>query len=503
MSSETTPTKANMQSFKVLQTQANSAARQGTFAVSRTNANTISTPNFLLPTSRGSVPHLTPEILRKHVDVPALYIGVEDFIYKAAMKSPLTLSGFKIRDYVSIMPPLDSKSPQIPIFLSPRRSNPIPTSQPSTDNTLAVVTSDGFRQFPIQEYFQLVSQIKDDDTVVIAPTDLPLMLVPNGARGSGVAVRSSTKVGGNRSRKLVVRNEKWSTSMLEKFSKDVPVIVPLIPGISFSQQQMYFDSLLGKENVFVAAKTIETIDGLAVSDLTSPFLPEPEAEEEEDLDRLGQKENIAPENDTSLTSASTVDYKLIPTELKEVVRLNMAYQNGPHDVLRAFERGSDLVCGDWITTATDAGLGFSFTLPTDDASVHDGHQKLDFAHNFIDNEKYASDLSPIAEGCECYTCTKHHRAYIAHLINANEMLAWTLLQIHNIHVANQFMSAIREAIKAGTFTTAATSFCHLYVEHISGVKLGAPRVRGYQVRLVGGTDKKLNEKAFRDLSADV
>lgn len=412
------------------------------------------------------------------------------------MKSPLSLSETKIRKYVSILPPSNPTSLPVPIFLSSRRSNPIPTSQPSSDNTLAVVTNDGFRQFSIREYFHMVSQVKDENMVLLPPIDLPLMLIPSGARGSGIAVRKSKKVGGNRARKLATRNEQWSAATLKKFSKDMPVLIPLIPGISYSQQQIYFDSLMGKE---AGSTNKDVIDGLVVSDLSSPFLPELDSTTD-DVAALGQKEDMEPTHDPLLTVARTIDYKMVPEELKETVRLDMAYQRGPHEVLRAIERGSDLVCGDWISNATDAGMGFSFKLPEDEASVHDGHEKKDYAIIFWDNEKYATDMSPIIEDCKCYTCMSHHRAYIAHLLNASEMLAWTLLQIHNIYTANEFMVSIRRAIKNGSLTTAATSFSHMYVEHMTGAKVNVPRARGYQVRLAGNTDKKSTEKGFRNLS---
>lgn len=39
------------------------------------------------------------------------------------------------------------------------------------------------------------------------------------------------------------------------------------------------------------------------------------------------------------------------------------------------------------------------------------------------------DESPLVDGCKCYTCRKHSRAYIHHLLNTHEMLAQTLLDM--------------------------------------------------------------------------
>jgi len=63
---------------------------------------------------------------------------------------------------------------------------------------------------------------------------------------------------------------------------------------------------------------------------------------------------------------------------------------------------------------------------------------------------YANDPKPLIEGCTCYTCQNFSRAYLRHLINQKEMLAGTLLSIHNIHTLLQLARDLREAILDGT-----------------------------------------------------
>lgn len=48
---------------------------------------------------------------------------------------------------------------------------------------------------------------------------------------------------------------------------------------------------------------------------------------------------------------------------------------------------------------------------------------------------------PIAEGCACYTCKRHTRGYIQHLINTEEMLANSLLAIHNVYTFKTALKA--------------------------------------------------------------
>ncbi len=67
------------------------------------------------------------------------------------------------------------------------------------------------------------------------------------------------------------------------------------------------------------------------------------------------------------------------------------------------------------------------------------------------NAAFAADKRPIDEACTCYTCRTFSRAYLRHLIMAKELLAGTLLSIHNVHALIQLVKDIREAIIAGTF----------------------------------------------------
>jgi queuine tRNA-ribosyltransferase len=78
------------------------------------------------------------------------------------------------------------------------------------------------------------------------------------------------------------------------------------------------------------------------------------------------------------------------------------------------------------------------------------------------NAGYAHDPAPLVEGCGCYTCRNFSRAYIRHLVIAKEMLASTLLSIHNIFTLVGLMRSMREAIFAGTFNSFAAQFLSAY-----------------------------------------
>ncbi len=64
----------------------------------------------------------------------------------------------------------------------------------------------------------------------------------------------------------------------------------------------------------------------------------------------------------------------------------------------------------------------------------------------LNNAKYMLDEEPIDTECDCPVCQKHSKAYIRHLLKANEMLGMRLCVIHNLYFYNTLMEKIRKAI---------------------------------------------------------
>jgi queuine tRNA-ribosyltransferase len=67
------------------------------------------------------------------------------------------------------------------------------------------------------------------------------------------------------------------------------------------------------------------------------------------------------------------------------------------------------------------------------------------------NERYRLDAGPLVEGMDNYTCRQFSRAYLRHLVMANEILACTLLTIHNLHFYLELVAQARAHIEAGDF----------------------------------------------------
>lgn len=64
----------------------------------------------------------------------------------------------------------------------------------------------------------------------------------------------------------------------------------------------------------------------------------------------------------------------------------------------------------------------------------------------IRNAKHQRDFSPLDAECECDTCRNYSRAYLRHLIKADEILGLRLVTYHNLFFLLTLMKKIRQAI---------------------------------------------------------
>ena len=69
----------------------------------------------------------------------------------------------------------------------------------------------------------------------------------------------------------------------------------------------------------------------------------------------------------------------------------------------------------------------------------------------LKNARFRHDHTPLDATCRCLACRQHTRAYLHHLIKAEEMLAKSLLSLHNITQLVRFTTAMAQAIREGCF----------------------------------------------------
>jgi len=106
----------------------------------------------------------------------------------------------------------------------------------------------------------------------------------------------------------------------------------------------------------------------------------------------------------------------------------------PEDLINGVARGIDI---------------FDCVLPTRLARHHSAFAPEGRLN--LMNAAFARDPRPIDETCDCYTCKTFTRAYIRHLIVAKELLAGTLLSIHNLRALIRLVESLRASILDNTF----------------------------------------------------
>lgn len=80
------------------------------------------------------------------------------------------------------------------------------------------------------------------------------------------------------------------------------------------------------------------------------------------------------------------------------------------------------------------------------------------------NARHRDDPRPLDETCTCPACRDFSRAYINHLVKANEILGAVLLTWHNLDYYQTLMAGMREAIAEQKFDKFAKSFYAQYNE---------------------------------------
>jgi queuine tRNA-ribosyltransferase len=80
----------------------------------------------------------------------------------------------------------------------------------------------------------------------------------------------------------------------------------------------------------------------------------------------------------------------------------------------------------------------------------------------VRNAVYERDFTPLDPECDCYACRNFTRAYIRHLIKANEILASILTSIHNLRFLIHLMEDIRTAILEERLLEYKNEFFHKF-----------------------------------------
>ena len=82
----------------------------------------------------------------------------------------------------------------------------------------------------------------------------------------------------------------------------------------------------------------------------------------------------------------------------------------------------------------------------------------------IKNARFRDDFGPLEPGCRCPACAGFSRAYVRHLVWANEIVGLRLVTIHNLYLYLELMRRAREAIAAEEFDEFRNEFVSHYEE---------------------------------------
>ena len=110
----------------------------------------------------------------------------------------------------------------------------------------------------------------------------------------------------------------------------------------------------------------------------------------------------------------------------------------PDDIVGAVRRGIDL---------------FDCVLPTRSGRTAQGFTRRGTVN--LRNARHAGDPRPLDAECGCGTCTQYSRAYLHHLVRAEEILGPMLLTAHNLRYYADLMAELRAAIETGQFDAVA------------------------------------------------
>lgn len=151
---------------------------------------------------------------------------------------------------------------------------------------------------------------------------------------------------------------------------------------------------------------------------------------------------------TSVGEPKDIMYKMIDDAVKYLPIDKPRYLMGvgdPIDILEGVTRGIDM---------------FDCVLPT--RIARHGNAFTKYGKMNLKNAKYKEDFTPIEEDCDCYACKHYTKAYIRHLLMCNEMLAGTLLSIHNVRFLIKLTENIRKNINNGTLLEYKEEFIKNY-----------------------------------------
>ena len=119
----------------------------------------------------------------------------------------------------------------------------------------------------------------------------------------------------------------------------------------------------------------------------------------------------------------------------------------PDDIVGAVQRGVDM---------------FDCVLPSRSGRTGQGWTRRGPVN--LRNARHRDDPRPLDADCTCPACRSYSRAYLHHVVRADEIIGAMLLTWHNLHYYQELMAGLRVAIATGTLDAFVADFHALRAE---------------------------------------
>ncbi|XP_074628339.1 queuine tRNA-ribosyltransferase accessory subunit 2-like [Acropora palmata] len=377
----------------------------------------IETPGCSLYTRSGAVPHLTCDVLRTIADLPsAVHLSVQATIDHPGVESTRKVRDCGIKKFLGLEEFITYLSIQDPTQELREGYN--------EQKCVSVFTPGGRRKIDVNQFITMLEVFQPDIAECLCDTVL------------------ASKQTEKRIRKSVDRTLIFLDQCLEEMAKKALDSCNLLGVIEGSSSE--------KERIRSARETSQRpVAGFVLEGFTSSQC---------NWNDLLQK---------------TVE--VLPIEKPRLIH----GIGTPEEVLMAVESGIDLFDSSYPCLVAERGCALNINLSrkrlkpelnyspplqqeeeTENKSLRDNRNhswhedeedKGSVYEIDVNHSRFSCDLSPIVNGCTCYSCRNHTRAYVHHLLQTKEMLATVLLMLHNLHEYCQFFSHIRWSIEQGRF----------------------------------------------------
>ncbi|OLY83827.1 Queuine tRNA-ribosyltransferase subunit QTRTD1 [Smittium mucronatum] len=378
----------------------------------------IETPNFIKYTNHGLQPHILPDIEKKFPKPDIEQVYIEHFLDRDVPCFADYKEG--IHKFLGVE---DTETAIFFDILDPT-SNKRSYSKPS-NSYLTAETGGGLRKISPELYSQLIKNLSPEMYVSLA--DYLFMTADEAVKGKKIA-------------KSIERSINWFDKCVKE-SEGSAVFVPLM-GSVVPEARAKFVNLLQQRR----------FDGVVLIDYSTQI-------------GLAQQLDLAKPSLISIPST--------------IPRYLLGF-SAPDEVIIAIRNGIDIFLSTYPYAVTEQGFASIYSFP---ANLENKEPLVDRPFNPSLNlweSSMSDDFSPISKSCECYTCQKHTRAYINHLLNTQEMLATVLLQIHNLHVYDEFYKNIRKSIKDMSFNELSEHFLTKYNSRFASNSEGTNAAIGSQ-----------------------